>query len=345
MDYYYTDANDTHNQLIALHQEPSDVYRDDCQQKKFTDCLRANMAGRPSEFSIMLSQLTHDTTELLAKQTAETARYTDNLRFSPNIHSAVRELGYALEHLNREFITGLLRNGRPDKSNFQANKKVVEELLVNARDCLDIPVFKHLTVAFSDRRFFEKLFAWRAESMKKFRPNVVGKQDLGEAQMDQYIADTGLSSYFSGDSVSGHLEPDREHLTTQLSASHSPKDLPQLWAYNDLYDGLQEIYQKATELLQARTAEFCQFNADELNNFPKIIPVKCKLLVKNNVHTISGVDKLDSEDLVTLLQSKYKALKIPSPGRNSNREKLLVNDPALIKIVDANEAKADQGRG
>ena len=347
MDYYYTDANDTQRQLITIYPEKSDVYREDRQQQKFMNALASNIAGQPSEFSRLLSQLTAGTARLIAKQKEAINSFDDNLHFSANIHAAVRELEYAFTHLNRELITGLLGNGRPDKNNCEANRKVVNELLANAVACLKLPAFAHLTVTHTDRRFFEKLFAMQAEATSVTKNSPTQDVIPTRAEMRQYISDTGLGRYFDGECVSGHPEPDKPHLTIRLSGAHAPRSLGQLWAYNDLCDGLDEIYTHATELLHARPANFCQLAAAELVNFPKIIPAKCKLLIKDKIHSISGTNKLDTEDFTTLLKAKYKALKITPAGRNSPATSvtIMVNDPALIKIVDSKEAQADQQRG
>ena len=339
MDYYYTDLNDIKRDLITLYPEIIDVYRDDRQFQKFTAGLGEIMKERPSEFAIVLSQLVSDTQDLLNKHQRIIDGFENNRTFSPSIHETMKGMHEMHYNVTRNFVSNLLRNGMPNKKAAKNNRELMDEFLEIALDCLTDSEFSHLVVARNDRRFMQKAL--------DMNDRVTTDSELTDADVKQYIGDTGIGKYFNDGSNGRAPDEDASHLSIGLSAFHNEKDLMQLWAYNDLYEDIKQVYVNARETLRTHTNDFCQLRAEELKHYPNILPGKCKLLVTDAVHKISENSKLEPDELTALLTTKYKALrmKLDINDLKMSEEAVLINDPAVMKIIDSKEAKADKGRG
>ena len=332
MKYYYTDANKFNDNLIELFDDKLDIYRQSENIDKFKHWVCEKGEIQSSFKSIVQTLIKLGSTN-----------HFNNLDFKGEFGERVKKardqyLAIVWTSVD-ELIVHLMANGRPSPENARTNHQLIADTVKKLWKTLITAEYSKYIIPDEDRHFISRAYQVQYNNERRGRGGKLNP-------IEDFIKDAGMEKYFYG-----HRGAEGEELPLQFNAWSNKKeavggkfDWQELDAYENFYKEIWTRLEKANLVLNCENSEELQFMRDELHNYPKILPVKAKLLIESGIKQISNEHAFDEMDLIMLLKHQHKALEIPAGGPERSPKRILINNESFMKVVDDREAAADLGR-
>ena len=329
---YYMDANAPENDLISIYENKIDMLQTEQYRQKFIDWLNIE-AEISSPFKSMINGFR------TLEDTDKFNTCSFNTEFSTQIKEAMTRFSRFKEACVNELFVELMNQGRPGPNNVSAHKNRIAQTVQALLKELSDTTYTKLIIPQEDKHFISRVYELRhANACRGQRPLI---------DVDQYIQDVGIARYFDRKIAQREVG---ELLLFRGVANNDGGGGDFKWeeldAFADLHEKMLKTLSGFLRQLVNQDAKDLSFSAEETAAYPKIIPVKCKLLIDRNIQKMSESHILTKEDMKLLLEHKYKALRItPEVNAGTCRgEVVVIKDPGLVRILDGKEAENRGGR-